>query len=205
MSEQLVSDIYPEPTTILGKRLEPLSLGHVFLLQRFGCYPVQEYSALITAVLVCSRPCAEVLPTLADRWLPWKLRIWGKRLGKFNPFEKIIAFNNYLEAHSRRPELMPFDGFDATGLPGAPFFQHLRVTLLARCGWTKEMIESEPLSQAFWDYYTYWEIEDRVRIATAQSLEAQLDFQTDADAKHEERLARAKAMAEEAKAAAGGA
>lgn len=194
MSEQLVSDIYPEPTTVLGKRLVTLSLGHVFLLQRFGCYPVQSYSGLITAVLICSRPCREVLPTLADRFLPFKLWLWGRRVGGFNPYEKILLFNQYLEVHSRRPELMPFDSFEETGMPGAPFLQHLRVCLLSRCGWTREMIDEEPLSQAFWDYYTYWEIEDRVRIATAQSVEAQIDLQRDADAKHEERLKKAAEM-----------
>ena len=191
MSEELVSDLYPEPRTILGKRLEALSLGHVFLLQRFGCYPVQSYSGLITAVLVCSRPCRDVLPTLADKWLPLKLWVWGKRAGKFNPYEKILAFNEYLEEYSRRPELLPFDSFEPTGLPGSPFLQHLRVALLSRCGWTLEMIDSEPLSQAFWDYYTYWEIEDRVRIATKESLEAQLDFKQEASDKHEERLKQA--------------
>ena len=194
MSEQLVSDIYPEPTTLLGKRLVPLSLGHVFLLQRFGCYPAQGYSGLITGVIVCSRPVREVLPTLEDKWLGLKLWVWGRRLGKFNPFEKVLAFNAYLEAHSRRPELMPFDSFEETGLPGAPFLQHLRVCLLARCGWTREMIDEEPLSQAFWDYYTYWEIEDRVRIAIPDSQEAQVDYLKEADAKHAERLAKANAL-----------
>ena len=193
MSEEFVSDIYPAPTTILGKRLEPLSLGHVFLLQRFGCYPVRNYQALITGVIVCSRACREVLPALADRWLPLKLWVWGRRVGRFDPYAKMVAFNEYLEAHSRRPEFMPFDSFEETGLPGAPFLQHLRVCLLSRCGWTRAMVEEESLSQAFWDYYTYWEIADKVRIASGQSMEEELELRKEANERHEERLAAAAA------------
>lgn len=192
MNEYL-ENILPAPFTILGKRLEPFSIGRAILLRRFECFPVADLERLITAVVICSRPCADVLPTLADPWLSVKLNIWGFRLGKFDVVEKILFFNQYLKAYSACPTAFPKDSFEDDSAPGSPFLQHMRVVLLSRVGWTTLDIEERPLSQAYWDYYTYWEVEDRVRLVEdGENFEQSMA--RDAAEQHEERLRLANEM-----------
>lgn len=190
VSNEFLENILPAPFTVLGKRLKPFSIGRAILLQRFDCYPVTDFEKLITAVVICSRPCKEVLDALADPWLSVKLRLWSFRLGKFDPMAKIVFFNQYLRAYSSCPDTFSVDSFEEDSIPGAPFLQHMRVVLRSEIGWTQEEIDEAPLSQAYWDYFTYWELKDRVRI-----VDMEHDFERSlvesANEKHEERLRKA--------------
>jgi hypothetical protein len=195
VNNEFLENILPAPFTVLGKKLRPFSIGRAILLQRFDCYPVTDFEKLITAVVICSRPCKDVLATLEDKWLPIKIRLWAFRLGRFDPMAKIVFFNQYLRAYSSCPNVFSEDSFNDDCVPGAPFLQHMRVLLRAEVGWTQEEINEEPLSQAYWDYFTYWEMKDKVRIIQEEEdwVRAMVD---DANAKHEERLQKARSFAE---------
>jgi hypothetical protein len=185
---EYLENILPAPFTVLGKRLKPYSITRAILLHRFHCLPVADFEKLITAVVICSRPVANVLPTLADPRLNQKIKAWGKRLGKFDPLEKMLLFQKYIEAYSKRPNVFSEDSFlDGCG-PGAPHLQHLRVTLLSRCNWTIHDVDEQPLSQAYWDYDTYWEIEDRVQIVDELEQDFERAMVATATEQHEERL-----------------
>lgn len=186
----------PEPFTILGKRLLPLSIGRLLLLNRYDCYPPASPSDLITAVIICSRACDKAEPALNDPFLEAKCWLWKKRLGKIDWDSALEFFGQYILANSRRPGLYEASGHDV--LPGAPWLQHLRVLLRARCGWSVKEIAEESYSQALWDYYTYWEIENRVLIqpdegqtGSALSAKEVAELSADADANHAERIAKA--------------
>lgn len=155
----------PEPFTILGKRLEPLSIGHLLALERFGCDPVVTLDQLIQAVIICSRPPDQIPAAFSDRWLRFKLWFWAWRLGKFNPADKIDLFHEYLHEHTRHgPEIMSEE--DETGGPtcGAPWLQHVKVTLTSKIGYSPAEALAAPYAVAIWDYYTYWESEGRADI-----------------------------------------
>ena len=187
MNEKFLASIFPDSFVILGKRLQKFSLIHALYLHRLGCDPVDTYSKLITAVLVCSQPASEVQRTLDDKWLRLKLWVWGWRLGKFDVDEKIKAFNDYIEHHSQGPEV--FEEDEHGGVAGAPWLQHVRVTLLSR-GWKKEDIATESYGLCLWDYYTYWENEGRAALRSPE-VDAMRAW---GDANHEEILRQANAM-----------
>lgn len=200
MNARYLTAVWPEPFTILGKRLLPLSIGRLLLLQRYECYPPKSPSGLILAVIICSRPCDQVEAAITDRWLRVKSWLWRLRLGKIDWEARLQLFSDYVIAHSRRPSLYESRGHDV--LPGAPWLQHLQVCLRARVGWTKQEVAEACYSQALWDYYTQWEVEQRVLIQPEEAKEgaalseAQVKAMVaDADARHEERLAKARAQA----------
>lgn len=194
MNADYLADVIPAPFTVLGKRLRPLSITRLLYLHRFGCFPIEGLAELLTAVIVCSRPCKEILPTLNDRWLGLKLKLWAWRLGKFSLVEKVDLFRGYIEAHTRRPPVWCPDSFDDGQLPGAEFLQHLKVTLKSECGWSQEEIDEEPASKAYWDYYTFWEIKDRVRIQEIETS-TEMELKAEANRRHEEILAKANGTA----------
>jgi hypothetical protein len=181
----------PETFTVLGKRLEDFSISHALWLQRLGCVPVDSFSTLITAVLVCSRPVEDIRATLGDRWLNLKVWWWGKRLGKFDIKEKIDLFNAYVDAHSKGPDIFTEEEMGG-GIPGAPWLQHLRVSLITR-GFRHDYVDRVRYGQALWDYYTMWENEGKASIL-GDEVETIKEW---ADANHEEILRQANADAQE--------
>lgn len=162
MSRDYLEQICPPPFRILGLRLLPLSIGRAILLQRHGCDPVIDFAGLVTAVLICSRECVDLEPTLSDPWLPVKLRLWRIRCGRFDASEKLELFHSYIRAHNTGPKIYQED--TPGTLPGAPWLQHLRVHLMSKCGWSHHDVQELPYSQALWDYYTFWENEGQAEI-----------------------------------------
>src|SRR5438876_959627 len=78
----------PEPFTILGLRLKPLSLGRYRLLKRFGCAFVAEEETganiedLIIGVLVCSMRCDEFIEWAHSKHFAKDIKRWGKRVSR---------------------------------------------------------------------------------------------------------------------------
>ena len=121
---------------LLGQRLKPLTIGHLFLLERFECLPCTERDQLILAVIICSHDHDEVLPLFEDRWWNWKMRLWRWSLGKFDWMEKFELWDEY---HTRSMETpCVISKHDSKGLADSatPFLQHLKVTLQSKLGYS---------------------------------------------------------------------
>lgn len=183
----------PEPFTILGLRLKPLSLGRYRLLKRFDCgfvadgEVVAKIQDLILGVLICSMACAEFLVFIQStnfrremrRWgrrvsplsligiLPWIGKWWRKRHG-FNIIEKMKLFQSYIREHTKAPT---YTVEGSEGSPsGAHWSQNVEVTLRSELGWSKEEIDEEPISKAISDYFKWLENQGRIRIISEDEL-----------------------------------
>jgi hypothetical protein len=155
----------PDPFTILGRRLEPLSIGHLLFLQRFDCDPVLTLDQLLRAVYICCRPPGEVGAALSDRSLRPKLRAWARAIGPFNLPAKLKLWRDYVEHHiTARPQLLQEEEPGGGPVLGAPWLQHLKVTLISKLGYTHTEALSIPYGQAIWDYYTFWENAGRAEL-----------------------------------------
>lgn len=155
----------PEPVVLLGQRLKPLTIGHLFLLERFECLPVNDHEQLVLAVIICSHNHDEVMPVLEDRWWNWRMRIWRWRLGNFDWQEKYRLWNEYLEEGMATPCAVSKSDNDGLKNSATPFLQHLKTTLQAKLNYSPSEALAAPYSQAAWDYYTYHELEGTVEIA----------------------------------------
>lgn len=157
----------PEPVVLLGQRLQPLSIGHLTILQRFDCAFVTEgkvatLNDLAFAVFICSQTWEEAKASLLDDALGSKLKRWGKQVGAFKFESKRDAFLQYLIDGSRGPKVNP--GEHEGRLPGAPFLQRVRMVLQGRLNYTYSEAMNCPWGLAQWEYFAFWEMEGAVKL-----------------------------------------
>lgn len=163
-SDGYLNAVIPTPHRIMGVRLEPFSIGHQMLLQRFGSPFVMEGRApelgdLCFAVWVCSRGWGTALSELDSKhfkrsfkWLNFKAR-----LGKHYLPIRIHNFNEYLkEAHNNAPEVWR-DSKKSGGKCKAPFLQMLKLNLMVNFHKSEADAMNTPFSLAVWDYLAYGE------------------------------------------------
>jgi hypothetical protein len=101
--------IAPKAHRCLGISLEPLTLGHIFLLLKFqphfldrGCESIGE---LAVAVLVCSQRWRTSAVDLKKWWIGPLVRFWGWRCRKLKLSEEATRFREYLDANLSPPAI----------------------------------------------------------------------------------------------------
>jgi len=148
----------PVPVRCLGTRLQPFTLGHQLLLERFNSPFVTggpaPFAELIFAVAVCSRPYAEAVAWLHSRRAPWQMWLWGKRIllavsAGHDLIKSHQTFCRYLEDGSRGPHVN-FEPGD-TKECGAPLVAMIKWHL-QKHGATETEALNKPWGQALWDY-----------------------------------------------------
>ena len=92
-----IESAIPADTVLLGKRLKPLTLGHLLLLERFDALPVEDPDSLVFAVLVCSHDYDELLPLIGGRFTGLAIRVWRWRQGEIDWPEKFKLWQEYID------------------------------------------------------------------------------------------------------------
>jgi len=183
--------LVPDRFTVLGLELKPLSVGHILLLEKFGCLEPKDEGEFVLAVLICSQRPQDVPATLDDRWLWLKVRLWFWRLGAFDWNEKAKIFSKYIEAHTATPA---FRSLNERGSSlehsGTPHVQHVRVTLMSKLNYAPTEAWEVGFGQAMFDYLTYHENEGAVEIL---DREHRAEMREEADRLHHELVDKFKA------------
>lgn len=169
----------PEPTTILGLKLRPFSLGHLLLLHRINSYFVGDdenltYEDLALSVLICSQRYAEAVaifddPDLKRFMARWAARLTGRgvltalklrRLRVIDLHKKAAEFAAYIASGHRKVDYKgKGDGHE---IP-LPLVQIVRVTLLQEFGGlTDEAIVDRPWGLCMEDYLTIHSLKGNV-------------------------------------------
>lgn len=170
----------PEPATILGLKLRPLSLGHLILLNRvessFVVGGVPDFDDLALSVLICSLSYLEGIEALDDPDLSEFMRLWHRKLtwrGWFkrrqpiNLAEKCEQFRRYVETASNYPDFSCHsDGREIR----APLVQVVRVRLLSSMHCTEDEILNRPWGLCLWDYMTLLDLEGSIELVDSQEL-----------------------------------
>jgi hypothetical protein len=107
---------------VLALRLQPLQLGHLFLLERLECaFPFETERAgladLVSGVLVCSLPWRKAEKTLRAWWLPLFMRLWEKVTRKHPKAEAARVFQEYLTEEMTAPATKGAGGEITAPLP----------------------------------------------------------------------------------------
>lgn len=177
----------PEPQTILGLRLKPLSLGRYRLLKRFDSpfvaddareLPLKEViGELFFALLICGLGVGEFKSLVeSERGLKREAARFGKHSAKiigkqsdFNINEHIARFQKYLSEATAMPwHVATKHGED--GSESASHWSHaIEVTLRSKANWTQEEIDEEPMSKALADFFKLLESEGAVSIYTHET------------------------------------
>lgn len=178
----------PEPTTLLGVRLRPLSLGHIILLNRvesaYVCGGDPSFSDLALSVLICASTYREGLGHLCNPQLSSELKRWAKRLTHQDKFlvrlgfrkpvpidfkEKSGEFIDYLAAGSKIPNYH-FNPSDFTEI-SCPSAQLVKVGLMREMKFSEDEILDRSWALCLWDFVTLKAINGNVKMYNQESLD----------------------------------
>ncbi len=178
----------PEPHTILGLKLLPLSLGRYRLLKRFDSPFVDDEDRKITteemirelifALIICGLPCAEFNELLLKDGIKKECERFGKIIRKvvrktkhFNMLDCLGQFKEYLEAAQSIPwHPMKMDGLESESI--SHWSHNVEVVLRSRINWSQKEIEEAPMQKALCDFFKYLEGEGAVRLISHEDYAA---------------------------------
>ncbi len=187
MDQDFYSVAIPEPTTIMGLRLRPLSLGHVILLHRVRSSFVCEQEEptlhdLALSVLICSLPfkdgCelfnSQDLPKFFTRWHDkltgnsWLVKLGLRKAKPFDYTTKAIAFADYIRRGSSLPNYS-FDPSDFQSM-ACPSVQLVKVALMRHLGIPESELMDRSWSLCLWDYVTIRAMDGQVKMVDVKAL-----------------------------------
>jgi hypothetical protein len=170
--DEYVSACLPAPRTIAGVRVRPHSLGAALLLHRVGSPFVDLQNKnpgagdCLLALFILSRPFAEAAVALNSTGCKAWMDKQSKRLLK-SPVDHIdLQIAGHIAQGGSAPRFWPGSGRQ----PGAPTIQVIKITLLAKLGFTETEALDMPLAQANWDYCAFWEMEGGLKLYNEEDL-----------------------------------
>lgn len=175
-----------EPTTILGVRLRPFSLGHLIILQRLKSAFVTDGEEmtihdLALSVLVCSLPYTEGcalfnrtdLPKFFLNWHSQLIGGWRARWGFRKPIvidypKKVREFSDYLSRGSQVPCYSYDPGkFSAMECPSV---QIVKVTLMRDMHIPEAELMDRPWAICLWDFVTLRALAGQVDMVNSDAI-----------------------------------
>lgn len=166
----------PEPWTLLGLRLRPLSAGHIILLNRVESPFVKPgteitFEDLTCAVFICAHTFEETLEAFDDPELPERLSEWHTRLaaehGEIDLQAKAAEFQQYLEEGSRSPS---FNSQGEGGVGDVPSVQLVKAFLMSETNMTEAEILNRPWRLSVWDVTTIQALRGKIQFVSSEAL-----------------------------------
>lgn len=180
MDQGFYEAVIPDPFTVLGVRLRPLSLGHLLILRKIGSAffdpdAKPNLGELGVAVTICSKTYEDGLAFLDDPQAMEKLTRWGKRItnqtgakGWFrrlykpvNVIEAFEFFSKYLDEGLKSPSYT-YEA-DKSKEINITNEQLVKVILLKNTNLTESEILNRPWSMCVWDMLTIRAIEGQIQ------------------------------------------
>lgn len=155
---------FPDRFKVLRWRLQSLSLGHALLLEWIESPFVnaqREPGAgdLAFALAICHRDFGKAKRLVYSRWRSFLIRRYVIPQRDFVP--ACFSFLKYLEYFATGPKCWtPHGG----GSRGAPFYETVKITHVAKLHKTEAQALDTPLTLALHDYAAFWEMQQQFRI-----------------------------------------
>lgn len=97
-----------KPEWCLLRKLQPLSLGHLFVLTEHNSPFITggfvDLNHFMFAVLVCSTPASDIKRVLAMKTLRFYVYVWGFMCRRLNLQDELDRFVGYLDSQRTAPE-----------------------------------------------------------------------------------------------------
>jgi len=187
VSDDFYSAAIPEPTTVLGLRLRPFSLGHVILLGRVRSSFVTEGEPLslhdlALSVLICSLSYTDGLSLFNNRNLDrffkrwhsrlagesWLTRLGFRKLREIDYAQKAVEFGEYIKRASKIPNYSyRADDFKQIECPSV---QIVKVTLMRDMGFREAELMDRPWGLCLWDYVTIRALAGHISLVDSDQL-----------------------------------
>ncbi len=180
LEEQFLGAMFPEEHVVLGQQLCRYSVGMDLLFRRIGLSFVsgrialrQVVPHLLLGVFLCAHESyAAARQALEHPNLKDTLRVWRKKLGKFNEIEEAVRFKGFLDFHCSLPKYRTVvKGTGGRGLkPGAPLPAVLLSFLLGDCHLSREEAMEFGQLEAMWLYLTWCERQGGILLTTEEHV-----------------------------------
>lgn len=172
----------PEPWTLLGLPLRPLSAGHIILLYRIRSpfvIPENEikFEDLACAIFLCSMPFEDGVaalndPQLADGLAAWMAQLLADR-GSIDLSEKVGEFQQYLADGCKGPSYTS-TGDGTSG--DAPGIGMVIAFLMSETTLTETQILNQPWRKSLWDAALVQGCRGRLQFISGETYGAALDI-----------------------------
>lgn len=136
----------PEPI-LFGLRVQPITLGHIRLIDELGISIDSDSLAdSILVALVCSQHHERSRKDACKWWFPYVVQWHSRRAGaKVNPDEEVKRFGEWLEFNLTGPS-RKVRGFGETrGGLAAPLYYNMMASAMGTLGMSMEEAESKPI------------------------------------------------------------
>lgn len=184
--ENYTKALIPEPYIILGVPLRPLCLGHIFLMQRFGCKFSSEdpdtmggIDDLILGISICSRTYEGFLEFIDNEkeFKSWTKK-WGKAIKQqikkekhYDLFFKFSLFKEYLKHGIIIPKYWELETGEKTEESGTHWTHSVLNVLTSELGYSQSEALNVPVARALQDYFRYLEKNGAITLMTDDELE----------------------------------
>ena len=154
---------------ICGIDCQPLTIGHVLLLDELGLDPIKSLPQLSMGLFIASRSFEEAARQMQSRWFTLRFTIFSMRVSLFATEEKLNLWYQYVMANSDLPKTLPTERGRAAGEAApdssdTPWVQHLRMYLITHLNYKPETIYSVSYQQAMWDMTSHLEYQGAVEV-----------------------------------------
>lgn len=180
-----VKTLIPDQFNSLGCPLRPFSLGHIFLMKRFGCSFASEnpnqlggVDDLLLGVAICSRTFEGFLDFINDKkaFNGWSKK-WGKQIRKaikqkkFNLFLEFSNFKKYMKAGVEIPKYWENQESDVSNQSGAHWSQSVFDALLSEYKFSQSEALNVPVANALSHYVKNLEKKGVITLMRDEDLE----------------------------------
>jgi hypothetical protein len=173
--------VLPEPVQILGLAMRPYSLGHeLWLIRQDNPLSLLDASStsvtapkFLEAVLICSQTFDEISGMNRDWLIGLKLKLWNRRVKRFNIFDELEKFKKYQAAGSLEfPCQLPSQSADSgpSRYLGAPMLIRVHQFLVLNFRLTESQAWDYPFGLAKMHNAAWMEDNRRMEIKNAQDL-----------------------------------
>ncbi len=178
--------IIPEPYEIMGVKLRPFSLGHYFLMSRFGCGFASDdentmggIPDLLLGITICSRTYEDFLEFINDEkaFTKW-MKKWGKAVRKklkkdknYDMIYTFMAFKDYMKNGIVIPKYFEGEHADKGTPSGAHWTQSIFLVAVSELGYSHSEALNSPLSKVLSDYFKWAEANGSIHLMDDDELE----------------------------------
>lgn len=175
-ADRFVRALWPDRYRCLGRRLRPLSIGHLLLLRRLGSPLVlggtPDAADIALAVFICSRPWRRALAAMRRPWLGIRLIPLGVRASWWSA-KAVRGLTAYLRAGMAGPRWWPVHrpGCEPSEMR-SPYWLTILVALEAEMGATSDQALDMPVALALWRVAALREREGAIQIVSDEEMAA---------------------------------
>jgi hypothetical protein len=172
----------PTPVVLLHQQLEPYSLGHEIMLQRFRSpfvldpereegLPdprIPQVQDLFLAVAICCQHFDEVRAFFTSNQIDSQISKWAKQCGQFDPAPIMVELQEYIVKGSDIPPFRLIKNRQRSRRGGAPWIAIIFYTLTRWLHFSRTEALNCPYGLAQWLYCIHWERDGGLQLVTQE-------------------------------------